>query len=214
MTAKPSKPSEKRLEIRLGKPADPELAGAMARMAIRPSVNAAAVMAEFLKVLGDQDIGAIADTLVDSVKDIHGGDMRQAEAMLFGQANALQAIFMSLARRAANQKYLTQWEANLRMALKAQNQCRMTLETLATLKNPPIVYARQANINNGGQQQVNNGQAPNGAMPTHAANSEIKQTELLESSDGDRLDTCTAGAAIRGYSTMATLGTVNRTTNN
>jgi len=29
----------------------------------------------------------------------------------------------------------------------------MTLETLATLKNPQVVYARQANINNGGQQR-------------------------------------------------------------
>ena len=84
MTAKLSKPPKKRLEVRLGKPADPELAGAMARMAVLPSVNAAAVMAEFSKVLGDQDIGALADTLVDRVKDIHGGDMRQSEAMLFG----------------------------------------------------------------------------------------------------------------------------------
>ena len=42
----------------------------------------------------------------------------------------------------------------MRMAMKAQNQCRMTLETLATIKNPPVVFAKQANINNGGQQQV------------------------------------------------------------
>jgi len=34
----------------------------------------------------------------------------------------------------------------------------MTLETLATIKNPPVVFARQANVNNGGQ-QVNNGAA-------------------------------------------------------
>jgi hypothetical protein len=35
------------------------------------------------------------------------------------------------------------------MAMKAQNQRRMTLETLATIKNPPVLIARQANINNG-----------------------------------------------------------------
>ena len=74
--------------------------------------------------------------------------------------HALQAIFMNLARRAASPEYLKQWEAYLRMAMKAQNQCRMTLETLATIKNPPVVFARQANINNGGQQQVNNGPVP------------------------------------------------------
>ena len=32
----------------------------------------------------------------------------------------------------------------------------MTLETLASVKNPPVVYARQANIAHG-PQQVNNG---------------------------------------------------------
>ena len=53
----------------------------------------------------------------------------------------------------------------MRMAMKAQNQCRMTLETLATIKNPPVVFARQANINNGGQQQVNNGVKPAAALP-------------------------------------------------
>ena len=65
-----------------------------------------------------------------------------------------------LARRATAQEYLKTWEAYLRMAMKAQNQCRMTLETLAMIKNPPTVFAKQANINHGGQQQVNNGAAP------------------------------------------------------
>ena len=84
--------------------------------------------------------------------------MKQAEAILCGQAHALQAILMNLARRAVSQEYLKQWEAYLRMAMKAQTQCRMTLETLVTIKNPPV-FARQANINNGGKQQVNNGPA-------------------------------------------------------
>jgi hypothetical protein len=35
---------------------------------------------------------------------------------------------MSLVRRAANQEYLKQHETYLRMALKAQNQSRMTLQ--------------------------------------------------------------------------------------
>jgi hypothetical protein len=47
-------------------------------------------------------------------------------------------------------------ESYFKMALKAQNQCRMTLETLSNIKNPPVVYAKQANIANG-PQQVNNG---------------------------------------------------------
>jgi len=62
--------------------------------------------------------------------------------------------------------------------MKAQNQCRMTLETLAAIKKPPVVFARQANINQGnGNQQVKNGTpAPdnlNNTRPhTHAGENE------------------------------------------
>jgi hypothetical protein len=34
----------------------------------------------------------------------------------------------------------------MRLALRAQGQCRATLETLAVMKSPPTVFARQANI--------------------------------------------------------------------
>jgi hypothetical protein len=33
----------------------------------------------------------------------------------------------------------------MRMALRAQNQCRGNLETLAALKNPQVIFAKQAN---------------------------------------------------------------------
>jgi len=39
--------------------------------------------------------------------------MKRPEAMLYGQAQALQAIFMNLARRATKQEYLKQWESYL-----------------------------------------------------------------------------------------------------
>lgn len=38
---------------------------------------------------------------------------------------------------------MSHWDAFMRTALKAQNQCRMTLETLATINNPPLVFANQ-----------------------------------------------------------------------
>jgi hypothetical protein len=41
------------------------------------------------------------------------------------------------------------YEAHARLALKAQSQCRATIETLAAIKNPPVVVARQANIAQG-----------------------------------------------------------------
>jgi hypothetical protein len=159
-------------------PANKQRAKALAAFVTLPCTAAAAVMCEYTKGVGDQDLWALAEQVQDGTAKITKGDMRSAEAMLYGQAHALQAIFMNLARRAASQEYLKQWEAYLRMAMKAQNQCRMTLETLATIKNPPVVFARQANINNGGQQQVNNG-AQAEATRAHAAKIESEQSKLL-----------------------------------
>lgn len=53
-------------------------------------------------------------------------------------------------------EYLNQVELNLRLALKAQAQCARTVEVLAAMKNPPIIFANQANIAQG-HQQINNG---------------------------------------------------------
>ena len=201
---------------------DMVVALAVAKMVLLPSVNAAAVVETYSKqALGGQDLAALTAALSAGMKGVQAGDMKPAEAMLYGQAHALQAIFMNLARRAASQEYLKQWEAYLRMAMKAQNQCRMTLETLATIKNPPVVFARQANINNGGQQQVNNGTVPTNAghsararalsgAGAHAAIAKTEQTELLEASNGQRLDTRAAGAAGGTDPHMETVGAVHR----
>lgn len=188
-------------------PGSAQRAQAVAQLALRPSVNAALVMQEFAKgPLGEQDPGALVDEISDGIRKMHDGDMSVAEAMLLAQAQALQSMFMNLARRAARQDRPEHMEALLRMALKSQNQCRMTLETLATVKNPPIVIARQANINNGGQQQVNNGTAAAGDAATtakavkprtctRAAKNQTRQIELLEVSHEQRLDAGTTGAA-------------------
>ena len=67
----------------------------------------------------------------------------------------------------------------LRLALKAQSQRRATLETLATIKNPPVIYAKQANITSG-PQQVNTGTLP---APVGGENA-IAQYKLLEQQHG------------------------------
>lgn len=193
---------------------DKETAAANATMVLRPSVNAAVVIDEYSKPFGEQDLGALVDSLSAGMQEVWAGDLKRAEAMLYGQAHALQAIFMNFSRRALKQEYQKNLESFLRIALKAQNQCRMTLETLATVKNPPIVIARQANINHGGQQQVNNGAQMDDAMVAQARTREtenqLEKTELLEASDGERLDTRTTSAASRANSQLETVGTGNR----
>ena len=178
-----------------------------AKMALRPSVNAAAVVIEYTKPFGELDIGALVDTLADEVEKLENGDLARCEAMLYGQADALQAIFMNLARRAAMQEHMKHWEAFLRMALKAQNQCRMTLETLAAIKNPPVVFARQANIAHG-PQQVNNAPAPRAL--SRAAKTDSAETELLEANHGERLDTRATGATGGAVPRVEAVGAVHR----
>jgi hypothetical protein len=78
-------------------------------------------------------------------------------------------------------EYIEASEKYMRLALKAQAQCRATIETIATLKNPPVVFARQANIS-AGPQQVNNGPA------TRAEVSSNRPNELLEQSHEPRMD--------------------------
>ncbi len=122
------------------------------------------------------------------------------------QATALQSLFARLAERSMSCDHIPGFEANMRMALRAQSQCRATLETLATIKNPPIVFAKQANIANG-PQQVNNGVSANVATREEKP---IQSNELLEQEHGKRLDSGTSGAASCANPHMDTVGKVYR----
>lgn len=103
----------------------------------------------------------LAADLAQLVKAIEKDDLSHAEGMLMVQAQALDAIFNRLSQMVAQRlngtgyNNITGTEIYLRLALKAQSQCRATLQALASIKNPPV-YAQQANISNG-PQQVNNG---------------------------------------------------------
>ena len=78
------------------------------------------------------------------------------EEMYISQAVALEAMFASLARRAKVQDKLLQYDTHMRLALKAQNQSRATLQALVQLKQPSNTqFIKQANIAQG-HQQVNN----------------------------------------------------------
>jgi hypothetical protein len=105
---------------------------------------------------------AMVDEISNPATNVIDGKMIRPEAMLIAQAHSLDAIFNEFARRAALNmgEYLDAAETFMRLALKAQSQCRATLETLATIKNPPAVaFVKQANIAHG-PQQINNGTDP------------------------------------------------------
>ncbi len=184
--------------------------GELASFAVSPAVNGAALMLEYSKILGEQDINALIEAVRDTNKALRKNDLSVCENMLMSQALALQAMFSNLAHRAISQEYLKHMDAFLRFALKAQNQCRMTLETLTNIKNPPIVYAKQANIAHG-HQQVNNAAPPS----THAEKNQTSPNELLETDthEQQRLDTRAPGKAGRADQAMAAVGKRHRRKN-
>jgi hypothetical protein len=159
------------------------------------------------------DVQALADALSKVVGDVHDGNMRRAETMLVAQAHTLDTLFHSLAARsAANSRegYLDAADRYMRLALRAQNQARATLETLSLVKNPPqATFVRQANIAHG-PQQVNNSAA---AVPSRAGESQNTPNSLLEQQHGERLDTLTTKAAGSTDPAMATVGENERAEN-
>lgn len=191
-----------------GKP-DEDQAVAIARTVLRPTVQAAVTLKEYGKSYGDLDLGGLIDTLTEQTRASSDGDLKRAEAMLTTQAHTLDAIFNNLARRAINAEYMDNLDRYLKLALRAQSQCRSTWEALATIKNPPVAgYVRQANIAHG-PQQVNNASAAPAGAPRAGENQNL-QNKLLEEKDGERLDPGTACTPGRADPEMATLGEVDR----
>ena len=179
---------------------------AMARTVLRPTVQAAVTLQTYYKPCGDLSLAGLINALVEQTNATIDGDMRRSEAMLTTQAHTLDAIFNNLAKRAIDTKYMANLETYLKLALRAQSQCRATWEALSIIKNPPVMgYVRQANIANG-PQQVNNGVPDDKPRAQENQNS---QNELLEQKNGERMDIGTTGKTGKVDPAMATLEEVD-----
>jgi len=186
-----------------------EIGRNVAAIATGPETAAARVIqaAERTTSLDDHlDVQALAATLRDQAAIVRSGSLGQAESILINQAAALQSLFARLVERGMASDSVPGFEVNLRMALRAQAQCRATLETLAEIKNPTVVYARQANVTTG-PQQVNNGVATPPAP--RARDLEPEPSKLLEETDGQWLDTGATSARGRADPHLATVGAVD-----
>jgi hypothetical protein len=175
---------------------------------LNPAVHAASNIASFSSQgFGEVPVNETFESMLEAVADVRSGDMAGPEAMLVCQAQSLNAIFTELARRSALNmcEYLEASEKYMRLALKAQAQCRATIEALATIKNPPLVIARQANIS-AGPQQVNNG-----AAPVRTEVPDNRPNELLEHQHEQRLDLGTKEAPGSGDPELVTVEQSHRT---
>ena len=183
-----------------------------AQTVLRPTVQASVTLHEYSKSFGDLDMIGLVDALSDQVEVANSGNLCRGEGMLVAQAHTLDAIFNSLAQRAAMNlgEYIGPAETYLKLALRAQSQCRATWEAVSAIQNPPVAgYVKQANIAHG-PQQVNNGPTPE-AETSRTGKSINPPNELLEKKDGERLDIGAKGTTGRADQDMAPVGKVNRT---
>ena len=131
---KPTKKREPNQITTAGKP-DEDRAVTDARTVLLPTVQAAVTLKEYSQSFGELDLLGLAEVLTEQTKAANDGDFKRGEAMLTAQAHTLDAIFNNLAQRAINVQRMDHLDCYLKLALRAQSQCRGTWEALATIKN-------------------------------------------------------------------------------
>ena len=138
----------------------------------------------------NMDMDAMLEHLSGTFARVKSSDLHNLEAMLIGQASALQSIFTNLAMRANSQNHLPHYQTFLGLALKALAQSRATISALVDVKYPrQATFVKQANIAHGPQQVKNGGAAD--ADPAqltqaqaHGKQSAPEQNKLLEKDHG------------------------------
>jgi hypothetical protein len=161
---------------------------------------------------GTTDWTEAAAAMKDKVAKVQAGDLSGMEAMLVAQATTLDSIFTEMARRAAMNmgERLPAMDTYLRLAFKAQSQCRTTLEALAEIKTPRhVAFVKQANIAHG-PQQVNN-EARGGRSHAQVKN-QIRSNELSGVDNELLPDTRTSALEGRTDSAVETVGEIHRAT--
>lgn len=136
-------------------------AQSMARKLLQPTLkNAAAASAFTEKMMGNSlelpGIGDYADHIHAVTHDAAGGDIQMARKVLAAQAITLDSMFAEFARRAALNMgvHINAAERYGRLAIRAQSNCRTTLEALAKLHLPREQTVRNVHVNEGGQAVV------------------------------------------------------------
>ncbi len=192
-----AKKSEKGLTI-VGLPGETE-EQAIARAMMDPALQSAATIQLYASSPVDLDLDAMVDCLEKQNENIGDGSLKRIAETLLAQAHTLDVIANNLFRKANYADVLVKFDSYMKFGLRAQSQCRATMETLASIKNPKA-YLKQTNIAHN-QQVLNfpeNENAPN---------------ELMENTDGERLDPGTPQEAVRVDPDLATVGAKHRAKN-
>jgi hypothetical protein len=190
--------------------ADGNEAREIAEALLRPNVNAAMTVQHFKSQVQSDGLSLnhLINVLATQSEAVNAGRLQRCEAMLASQAHTLDAIFNDLAIRSACNfgEHNHTAEMYMRLALKAQSQCRATIEAIAEIKNPkPVAFVKQANIAHG-PQQVNNTGNQTFRAGARVRENEIPQNKLLEANGGERMDIGAQSAASIAHSRLEAVG--------
>jgi hypothetical protein len=108
------------------------------------------------QVPGDPQFDHYGKAIKAKAEQTAQGDLRLASDMLVAQAHSLDALFTELARRSTMNmgEYMGATESYGRLALRAQANCRATLEALMKLHQPREQTVKHVHVNQGGQAVV------------------------------------------------------------
>ena len=123
----------------------------------RHGLTASAFVAPLLGSLPEKPkFNDYAEVIKATGAKAEAGDLAFASRMLAAQATTLDAMFSELARRTAANlgEYINAADRYGRLALKAQSNCRATLEALAKLHQPREQTVKHVHVNEGGQAVV------------------------------------------------------------
>lgn len=189
----------------------------VASININPSVLAGSTIKGRYKKNDTLKLNNLVEELDKQIKQVQEGDLSRPEAMLVAQAHTLDALFAELISRSRMnmEQYLDASDRFMRLALKAQSQCRTTIEAIAEIKNPkPYIQNNRAEY-----QQVNNGATPakeNNLTSTrthaHARENLKSANELLEDKTHEQqwMDGGTPQTSSRDDKDLETVGAFNR----
>lgn len=164
----------------------------VARLGLRPGVRHAQVAGAAASYhFGEKNSPTIMDNteaLTEILKSAKDGDKMLSSQVLAAQAITLDALFTELAMRSKQNmgQYYDAAERYMRLALKAQTNCRATLEALAKLHQPREQTVKHVHVNGGGQavvadqfHQHKGGQNENSIKQSHATRAAGEGSPML-----------------------------------
>lgn len=131
----------------------------MAEVAMRPMIRNGFIVG----MLGGKHFGGetpdvtdTVDIMADACKKVRDNDLSEQRDILTSQAMALDAIFTTMVLRSENnvKDYFDASQRFMRMALKAQVQCRTTIEAIDRLARGGEQTIKHVHVDNRGGQAV------------------------------------------------------------